>query len=128
MAPECDSQDCVFCRINRSKLIAENALAFAVRDVRPATKLHSLVVPKRHVASFFDLGEDETRAVELLLRRIRLEILAEDSSVGGFNIGINVGEAAGQTIFHCHYHLIPRRRGDVADPRGGVRQVVPSRT
>ncbi len=121
------SDTCVFCRLDRTKVIAENELSFAVRDLRPATALHTLVLYRRHVASFFDLSEDETAAIEQLVRSQRQEILARDPSVEGFNIGINVGEVAGQTIFHCHYHLIPRRRGDVPDPRGGVRWVIPSK-
>jgi ATP adenylyltransferase len=127
MAVNRESSPCVFCRLDSTKIIAENALAFAIRDVRPATPLHSLVLPRRHVASFFDLGEEEAQAIERLVRQLRQGILAEDGSVEGFNIGVNVGEVAGQTIFHCHYHLIPRRRGDVPDPRGGVRWVIPSR-
>ena len=105
---ECDT--CVFCHLDATKIIAENELSFAVRDLRPATALHTLVLSRRHVASFFDLNEEETAAIERLVRSQRLDILARDPSVEGFNIGINIGEAAGQTIFHCHYHLIPRAR------------------
>ena len=121
------SDTCVFCRLDQTKVIAENELSFAVRDLRPATALHTLVLSRRHVASFFDLSEDETAAIEQLVRSQRQEILARDPSVEGFNIGINNGEVAGQTIFRCHYHLIPRRRGDVPDPRGGVRWMIPSK-
>jgi ATP adenylyltransferase len=102
MAVDPESSPCVFCRLDATKTIAENALSFAVRDVRPATALHSLILPRRHVASFFDLDEDEAQAIERLVCELRRGILAEDSSVEGFNIGINVGEVAGQTIFHCH--------------------------
>jgi ATP adenylyltransferase len=118
---------CVFCHREAMRVLAENGPAFAIRDLRPATDRHSLVLPKRHVPSFFDLTDEETQAIGHLLRQLRDGICAADSSVEGFNIGINVGEAAGQTIFHCHYHLIPRRRGDVPDPRGGVRWVIPSK-
>ena len=127
MDPIDERGDCVFCRIDQMKVIAENELAFAVRDLRPVTALHTLVLPKRHAASFFDLGEHETVAIERLVRSQRHDILARDPSVEGFNVGVNVGAVAGQTIFHCHYHLIPRRKGDVPDPRGGVRWVIPSR-
>jgi ATP adenylyltransferase len=122
-----ESDTCVFCRLDPTKIIAENELSFAVRDLRPATALHTLVLSRRHVASFFELNEEETAAIERLVRSQRLDILGRDPSVEGFNIGINIGEVAGQTIFHCHYHLIPRRRGDVPDPRGGVRWVIPSK-
>jgi ATP adenylyltransferase len=125
MKAEGKRADCVFCKIDCENIVAANALAFAVRDIAPVTPLHSLVLPKRHTPSFFDLSEAETRAIERLVRLLGDDIKARDERVEGFNIGINVGEVAGQTIFHCHYHLIPRRRGDVADPRGGVRWVVP---
>jgi ATP adenylyltransferase len=118
---------CVFCQIDPTKIIAENDHAFALRDIHPVTALHTLILSRRHVASFFDLSEDEAVAIERLLRSQRQDILTRDPSVGGFNIGINVGEVAGQTIFHCHYHLIPRRKGDVQNPRGGVRWVIPAR-
>jgi ATP adenylyltransferase len=126
MASRTNGSECVFCNVARAKLVAENDLAFAIPDILPVTPLHSLVLPKRHVASFFDLDEAETLAIERLVRLLRDRILIEDVRVEGFNIGINVGEVAGQTVFHCHYHLIPRRRGDVPDPRGGVRWVIPA--
>ncbi|MGO9681016.1 MAG: HIT family protein [Beijerinckiaceae bacterium] len=118
---------CVFCTVARQKIIAENDLAFAIRDTSLVTHLHSLVLLKRHVASFFDLSEAEAQAIERLLSRLRDEIIARDASVEGFNIGVNIGEVAGQTIFHCHYHLIARRRGDVPNPKGGVRWAIPSK-
>ena len=127
MGPSDENDACVFCGLDPKNVIAENGLSFAVRDLRPATAFHTLVLPKRHVESFFDLTEDETTAIDRLIRSQRQEILARDPSVEGFNIGVNVGAVAGQTIFHCHYHLIPRRKGDVPDPRGGVRWVIPSR-
>jgi ATP adenylyltransferase len=108
-------------------VIAGDRLAYAVRDTSPVTPFHTLVLPKRHVASYFDLDTQEKGAIDGLLEQIRLDILARDSTVMGFNIGINVGEVAGQTIFHCHVHLIPRRVGDVPNPRGGVRAVIPGR-
>jgi ATP adenylyltransferase len=120
------SAGCIFCSIDRAKILAANDLAFAVRDVAPVTPLHTLILPKRHVASFFDLSEAEAQDIERLVRLLGDDIRARDTQVEGFNIGINVGEVAGQTIFHCHYHLIPRRRGDVPDPTGGVRWVIPS--
>jgi ATP adenylyltransferase len=118
---------CVFCSIDPAAIVAGNALAFAIRDRTPVTLLHTLILPKRHAATYFDLVADERRAIDELVVQMRSEILATDSTVEGFNIGINIGAVAGQTVFHCHYHLIPRRRGDVPNPRGGVRAVIPGK-
>lgn len=118
---------CLFCRIQQKDIIEENKLALAMKDNYPVSKLHTLVIPKRHVEDYFDLSKDELRACNILLKYIRDDILKEDPSVGGFNIGVNSGAIAGQTVFHCHIHLIPRRAGDVDDPRGGVRGVIPKR-
>ena len=111
-------ESCVFCRIDSDAFQFENDLAFAMPDGFPVTSLHALVVSKRHTPDYFSLTESELIACNDLLWRLRAKILAEDQSVTGFNIGINVGAAAGQTLFHCHFHLIPRRLGDVANPRG----------
>jgi len=118
---------CLFCGIQQKDIIEENELAIAKRDHYPVSKFHTLVISKRHVEDYFDLSKDELRACNILLKYIRDEILKEDSSVEGFNIGVNSGAIAGQTVLHCHIHLIPRRLGDVDDPRGGVRSVIPSR-
>jgi diadenosine tetraphosphate (Ap4A) HIT family hydrolase len=88
------------------------------------TEGHTLIIPKRHTADYFDLVPAEVSAVNLLLQDQRKRLLAADSAIEGFNIGVNCGEVAGQTIFHCHVHLIPRREGDVENPRGGVRHVI----
>ena len=106
-------------------IIARNGLAYTVRDTSPVTPLHTLILPNRHISSYFDLDAKEKTATGELLEETRRDILTRDPTVAGFNIGINVGVAAGQTIFHCHVHLIPRRPGDVANPRGGVRAVIP---
>ena len=120
---------CKFCDIQdgypEDRLIAENELAYAVIDRFPVTELHSLVIPKRHVVDLFDLDEPELRAMMELLAENRSYILHEDAAIEGFNVGVNCGVAAGQSIVHVHVHLIPRRRGDVEDPRGGVRGVIP---
>lgn len=118
---------CLFCELHPDRVIASNALAIAVRDDYPVTKLHTLVVPKRHAQTFFDLFEPERRAINQLLDAVRMEIVKNDVAVGGFNIGMYSGDAAGQTIGHAHVHLIPRRQGDVQDPRGGVRGVIPGK-
>lgn len=99
----------------------------AVRDRFPVTPLHTLVVPKKHVGDYFDLRPEERADAERLLCRLREEILMEDPSVTGFNVGVNCGASAGQTIMHVHVHLIPRRDGDLDNPRGGVRGVIPER-
>jgi ATP adenylyltransferase len=115
---------CLFCEIPKNKVIDENELAYVIRDGFPVTNYHSLIIPKRHVADYFELGQPEINAVNQLLQNTRTRLLEIDSTISGFNIGINSGESAGQTIFHCHIHLIPRRDGDVKEPRGGVRHVI----
>ena len=118
---------CPFCEIPREGVVSENELACAIRDAFPVTPLHTLVIPKRHVRSYFELDDAEHEACNQLLCGQKAMIEREDGDVEGFNVGVNDGEAAGQTIFHCHIHLIPRRDYDVEDPRGGVRCVVPGK-
>lgn len=118
---------CLFCEIPSHRIIDSNPLAYAIRDMYPVTELHTLVILRRHTASYFDLDQAEINAVTELLKRIQFSIREQDASVDAFNIGINDGEAAGQTIPHCHIHLIPRRKGDVREPRGGVRHTIPGR-
>lgn len=118
---------CLFCEIPEERIIAENELAYAIYDAYPVTKLHTLIIPKRHVSDFFSLYQPEKNAISNLLDLRRKEILNSDPEVTGFNVGNNVGEDAGQTIMHCHTHLIPRRHSDVAEPRGGVRGVIPDK-
>jgi diadenosine tetraphosphate (Ap4A) HIT family hydrolase len=119
-------ESCPFCNLER-ELVAENELSVAFRDLYPVTPLHTLIIPKRHVADYFELHQPELNAINQLVKHVREAILLADSSVEGFNIGANAGEASGQTIFHCHVHLIPRRQGDTAEPRGGVRGVIPNK-
>lgn len=118
---------CLFCEIPDIRVIASNPLAYAIRDNFPVTSLHTLVIPKRHVLDYFSLSKEELIACDNLLRQIKEEILVEDSAVDGFNIGMNAGASAGQTIFHCHIHLIPRRSGDVENPKGGIRHLMPGK-
>ena len=115
---------CIFCEMPSERVIAENELAFAILDAFPVTEGHTLIIPKRHVSDFFSLYQPERNAMQRLLEEQRQNILNADSTVTGFNIGNNVGENAGQTVMHCHTHLIPRRKGDVEEPRGGVRGVI----
>jgi ATP adenylyltransferase len=122
-------EKCLFCRLRQEPecWVASNERCFAIEDANPVTLGHTLVIPRRHEADYFLLSDAERAAIEALLAKRRQELLADDATIAGFNIGINVGSAAGQTVFHCHVHLIPRRAGDVAEPRGGVRGVIPER-
>ena len=115
---------CIFCEISRERVIAENELAYAIFDAFPVTEHHTLIIPKRHISDYFELYQSERNAMQRLLEERRQVILDCDSSVTGFNVGNNVGEDAGQSIMHCHSHLIPRRKGDVEEPLGGVRGVI----
>jgi ATP adenylyltransferase len=118
---------CLFCEMPSERVIVENELAYLIRDGFPVTDLHTLIIPKRHVASYFELGQAEINACNQLVTVSKKHIEDVDPNVSGFNIGINSGSSAGQTVFHCHIHLIPRREGDVPDPRGGVRHVIPGK-
>lgn len=120
-------RDCLFCGINSERILSQNELAYAIPDGYPVSPLHTLIIPKRHVATFFELGQAEVNGCTFLINEQKKRIEAEDHSVNGFNIGMNNGESAGQTISHCHIHLIPRRSGDVDDPRGGVRHTLPGK-
>jgi len=122
-----ESGPCLFCDTGKLKIVRSTSLVFAIADGFPVTKGHSLIIPKRHVSEYFDLTPEEMQACHNLLKDLRAKILSEDSSVEGFNIGINCGETAGQTIFHCHIHLIPRCKGDIPAPRGGVRNIIPEK-
>ena len=111
----------------KERIISENELVYAIRDKYPVTPLHSLIIPKRHVVDYFSLTKDELLSCDVLLKEVKDSIQSDDELVEGFNIGINSGEVAGQTIFHCHIHLIPRRVGDVENPRGGIRHLIPGK-
>ena len=114
---------CAFCEIGPSRIINQNTLAYVTPDKYPVTRGHILIIPKRHVKDYFGLDESASSAIYKLIIEEK-EKLSEDSSIEGYNIGVNCGEVAGQTVFHCHVHLIPRRKGDVKNPRGGVRHVI----
>ena len=115
---------CIFCEIPKERLIAANELAYAILDAFPVTEQHTLIISKRHVSDYFRLHQPERNAMQQLLEERREVILNNDDSVTGFNVGTNIGEDAGQTVLHCHTHLIPRRKGDVEEPQGGVRGVI----
>jgi diadenosine tetraphosphate (Ap4A) HIT family hydrolase len=120
-------KNCLFCdvqTIDRERIVAENELAYAIRDGFPVTEGHTLFIPKRHTLDYFSIEQEEVLAINQLMDSHRLLLQKEDPTIDGFNIGMNCGETAGQTIFHCHVHLIPRRKGDVENPRGGVRHII----
>ena len=116
---------CLFCNINESGSTHENELAYASYDSYPVSEHHCLIIPKRHIKDFFELTNEELIACNDLIKKIKNEILNKDRTVRGFNIGTNAGKISGQSILHCHFHLIPRREGDVENPQGGVRSVIP---
>ena len=118
---------CPFCNIEQSRILKENEHCFVIYDGFPVTKLHSLIIPKRHVRSLFDLTQEELKSAYELLSWAKSFLEGQDEQVAAFNVGINDGPEAGQTIPHCHFHLIPRRHGDMDDPRGGVRGVIPNK-
>ena len=120
-----NKNSCIFCDIDAFDVQAENDYAYVINDAFPITEMHALIIPKRHVKTYFDLNADELGACHDLLNSMRSGILDEDSSVEGFNIGMNNGTVAGQTVDHCHIHLIPRREGDVINATGGVRNLIP---
>ena len=120
---------CPFCFevIDESRIVAENNSVFAILDGYPVSEGHYLIIPKRHTEDWFSMSGQERREAEELIRVLKRELEEEDNSITGFNMGTNSGESAGQTIFHAHIHLIPRRDGDTPEPRGGVRGVIPDK-
>ena len=118
---------CLFCDSKKSGIAQENDLAYASYDSYPVSDHHCLIIPKRHIKDYFDITNDELIACNDLIQIIKNEILEKDNTVKGFNIGTNAGKIAGQSIMHCHIHLIPRREGDVDNPQGGVRSVIPNK-
>ena len=116
---------CLFCNVKESGLADENKLAYASYDSYPVTELHCLIIPKRHIKDYFKLTDEEIIACNELIKKIKNKIVIKDDTVKGFNIGTNLGKVAGQSVMHCHIHLIPRREGDVENPQGGVRSVIP---
>jgi diadenosine tetraphosphate (Ap4A) HIT family hydrolase len=118
-------EGCVFCTLEGSgRVLLENELALCIADAYPVTPGHSLVIPRRHVADGMALHQPEWNAVVDLLKLRQKQLSDQDASISGWNVGLNSGEAAGQTVLHAHWHLIPRREGDCAKPRGGVRGVI----
>jgi len=118
---------CLFCKIKESSLAHENNLAYASYDSYPVSKYHCLIIPKRHIKDYFELTNEELVACNDLIKFVKDEITNRDQTVSGFNIGTNIGKVSGQSILHCHFHLIPRRKDDVENPQGGVRSVIPNK-
>jgi len=121
-------QNCLFCDVRETRdVLAQKTLAYVVADNFPVTEGHCLIIPKRHVKSYFQLTSGEVSACHRLLVEMREKLTQEDATIMGFNIGVNDGKTAGQSVFHCHTHLIPRRKSDANNPQGGVRHIIPGR-
>ena len=118
---------CLFCNSKESSFVLENKLSYASYDTYPVSKYHCLIIPKRHMKDFFELTNEELMACNELIKRVKNEVIKKDPNIEGFNLGTNIGMVSGQSILHCHFHLIPRRSGDVENPQGGVRSVIPNK-
>ena len=122
------TEDCIFCNKTNCKVISSTKHFFIIRDTAyPVTKHHTLIITHRHVDDYFDLNKEEINDLDKILKNQKRELKQLDKDISAFNIGVNIGRDAGQSIMHCHIHLIPRRKGDVEDPRGGVRGVIPQK-
>ncbi len=123
-----NTEDCIFCNKTNYKIISSTKNFFIIRDTAyPVTKHHTLIITNRHVEDFFNLTKDEMADLDDILKKQKKELKKLDKEISAFNVGVNIGKDAGQSIMHCHIHLIPRRKGDVKDPRGGVRGVIPEK-
>ena len=118
---------CPFCHVDDSLIKAVQGSVFAIEDQSPVSEGHHLIIPCRHCQTYFDMTDTERRDAARLIDRLKEEIQEKDCGVTGFNLGVNCGQDAGQTVFHTHIHLIPRRPGDTPRPRGGVRGVIPDK-
>jgi diadenosine tetraphosphate (Ap4A) HIT family hydrolase len=120
-----NNSDCIFCK--EENPLIKNELAYTTFDKFPITKFHVLIISKRHVETFFELTLTEKISCFDLLGQVKEKLVQMDKTISGFNVGFNSGKDAGQTIMHCHIHLIPRREGDVLEPQGGIRNVIPGK-
>ena len=118
---------CLFCSIDKEGYTIDNQLAYVSYDTYPVSELHCLIIPKRHIKDYFDLTDEELLACNTLINVMKNKIKSKDPTVEGFNLGTNIGKVSGQSIFHCHFHLIPRRKKDVDNPQGGIRSVIPNK-
>ena len=119
--------NCVFCNKEKFEIIYQDEIFYVIRDAYPVTKDHTLIILNVHDKSYFDLRDKDIQQLYNIIKFQKETLMMNDKSITGFNIGINQGEDAGQTVMHLHIHLIPRRKGDVEDPRGGVRGVIPDK-
>ena len=121
-------ESCIFCNKSNCEIVEEQKFFFIIRDTAyPVTKHHTLIISNRHIDDYFKLTSEELNELNQILKEQKEKLKLLDSTISGYNIGVNVGKDAGQSIMHCHIHLIPRRKGDVDDPKGGVRGVIPSK-
>jgi diadenosine tetraphosphate (Ap4A) HIT family hydrolase len=118
--------NCIFCNIEKDRIVLQNDTAYAIFDLFPVSKGHLLIIPKKHIKDYFESNEQDKEGLWALVEDCK-KFLEVKYSPDGYNIGINCGEAAGQTIMHLHIHLIPRYKGDIHNPRGGVRGVIPNK-
>ena len=125
--PELSREECRFCRPKKRETLASNEYALVLIDTYPVVEGHCLIVPRRHAPTLFDLTPAEAAAIQVLVQDARAMLMAEDPTITGFNLGTNAGRSAGQSVFHCHYHLFPRRDGDQENPRGGIRRIFPDK-
>jgi len=116
---------CPFCKLEENQILLENEYAVAFYDKYPVQKGHLLIIPKKHVETYFDANDIQINAIHQLIKQGK-EMLDQEFSPDGYNIGINVGYYGGQTVPHLHFHLIPRYKGDIEDPRGGIRKAIPN--
>lgn len=114
--------ECIFCTLPETDILSENEMAQAFFDKFPVNEGHALIIPKRHFASLFEATQEEIKSIWQLVEQVKEE-LDKRLHPDGYNVGVNVGAAAGQTVFHLHVHVIPRYQGDVSDPRGGIRKI-----
>ena len=120
-----NNSNCIFCK--EENPLIKNELAYVTFDKFPVTKFHVLIISKRHVETFFELTLSEKISCFDLLGQVKEKLVQMDKTISGFNVGFNSGKDAGQTIMHCHIHLIPRREGDVTEPQGGIRNIIPGK-
>lgn len=121
-----DKMNCIFCNMDNNRIVLQNETAYAIFDAFPVSKGHMLIIPKRHVKDYFESDEQDREGLWSLLDECK-KYLDEKYQPAGYNIGMNCGDAAGQTVMHLHIHLISRYKGDIHNPRGGVRGVIPDK-
>jgi len=118
---------CIFCDIDPKRIIMENHFCVGIYDDFPVTDGHMLIIPKRHIENYFDLTTQEKVAMDKMTIEAKNHLENTFKNIDGFNLGVNIGFAAGQSVMHCHIHIIPRRLGDCNKPKGGVRGVIPDK-